>query len=94
MNIMGKSGKTVSMPTIFAGKWELTDRSPRFTWNYTDTYNWCIQTLIFLAPFILALIPVVIEKLPKEMAYGTVLLFVLNRITDALRRWYAGQPKV
>jgi hypothetical protein len=71
----------------------MVDQSPRWSWNYTDTYNWCMQTIIFLTPFILALMPVIIEKVPREWAYGTVTLFILNRFTDFLRRWYAGQPK-
>ena len=66
-------------------------QSLRFHWNNSDTVAWLKQTLVFLAPFLLALMPVVIEKVPRDWAYGTITLWVLNRLWDALRRFYAGK---
>jgi len=68
-------------------------QSARFTWNYGDTTAWIRQTAWFLVPFVLALMPVIIEKVPRDWAYGTVTLWVLNRAWDALRRWYQGSVK-
>lgn len=45
------------------------------------------RALIFLAPFLLVLIPEVISHLPKEATYYTIALFILNRLTDLLRRY-------
>lgn len=45
------------------------------------------RALIFLAPFLLVLIPEIISQLPKEAAYYTIALFLLNRLTDLLRRY-------
>ena len=45
------------------------------------------RALIFLAPFLIVIIPVVIEKLPTEWAYSAIILFILNRLTDLLRRY-------
>lgn len=67
-------------------------QSKRFSLNRADLVAWLKQTAWFLAPFILALMPVIIDKVPKDWAYGTVLLWVLNRLWDILRRWYSGSP--
>ena len=45
------------------------------------------RALIFLAPYLLVLIPVVIEQMPKEWVYSATALFILNRLTDLLRRF-------
>jgi hypothetical protein len=45
------------------------------------------RALIFLAPFILVLIPQIISTLPPEATYYTIALFLLNRLTDLLRRY-------
>ncbi len=45
------------------------------------------RALIFLAPFLIVVIPVVIEKLPADWAYSAIVLFLLNRLTDLLRRY-------
>ena len=45
------------------------------------------RALIFLAPFLLVVIPVVIEKLPADWAYSAIVLYILNRLTDLLRRY-------
>lgn len=45
------------------------------------------RALIFLTPFLLVIIPVVIEKLPADWAYSAIVLYILNRLTDLLRRY-------
>lgn len=65
--------------------------SKRFQFNKSDAIAWCNQTAWFLAPFIIALIPVVIGKVPRDWAYGEITIFLLNRVWDFLRRWYTGK---
>ena len=65
--------------------------SKRFTLNRADLTAWSQQTLIFLAPYLIALIPVIINQVPKEWEYGVITVWVLNRIWDLLRRFVAGK---
>lgn len=66
-------------------------QSKRFQFNKTDAIAWGKQTLWFLAPFILALMPVLISKVPSDWEYGVITLWVLNRVWDFFRRWYTGK---
>ena len=68
-------------------------QSKRWQWNRADTTAWVKQTAWFLAPFILALMPAIIEKVPTDWEYGVITLWVLNRIWDFFRRWYTGSMK-
>lgn len=45
------------------------------------------RALIFLTPFLLVVIPVIVDKLPADWAYSAIVLFILNRLTDLLRRY-------
>lgn len=66
-------------------------QSKRFTLNRQDLIAWGRQTLIFLAPYLIALMPVFIEKVPKDWEYGVLAVWILNRIWDLLRRYIAGK---
>ena len=65
--------------------------SKRFTLNRADIIGWGRQTLIFLAPYLIALIPVFIEQVPKDWEYAIITIWGLNRIWDLLRRFVAGK---
>ena len=67
--------------------------SKRFTLNKADIYAWLERTLQTLAPYIIALIPVAIDQVPKDWQYAVLTVWVLNRIYDLLRRWYQGPIK-
>lgn len=71
---MGKEPKL-----MLSGSWKL---------NKSDWIGWGNRTLQTLAPYLVVLIPVVIEKLPRDWAYATITVWVLQRIYDLLRRWY------
>ena len=62
--------------------------SPKFGLIKEDWIAASKRAMIFLAPFILAIIPVVIGKLPPDWAYSAVVLFLLNRLTDIIRRYF------
>jgi len=54
---------------------------------------WGHRTLQTLAPYLIALIPVVISRVPPDYKYTVLIVWVLNRVYDMLRRWYNGTPK-
>ena len=64
----------------------------RFTWSKKDTIAWCQQAIKVLAPYLIVIIPVVVAQLPRDWAYATIVIYILNRIWDALRRWYGTGP--
>lgn len=51
------------------------------------------QALIFLGPALLVLMASVVEVVPSNWKYGVVVLFMLNRVTDLLRRYLADNKK-
>lgn len=50
-------------------------------------------TIINLAPYLVALIPVIIERVPADWAYGTIAVFLLQRVWSFLKL-YVTQHKV
>lgn len=67
------------------------EQSKRFTLNKQDLIGWGQQTLTFLAPYLIALIPVFINQIPKDWEYAVITIWILNRIWDLLRRFVAGK---
>lgn len=65
--------------------------SLQWEWNALDTRAWLLNALWFLTPSLLVLIPSIIDIVPADWKYAVVVLYVLNRIMDALRRWYNGK---
>ena len=50
--------------------------------------DWTIfadTTLVNLAPYLVALIPVMIERVPADWAYATIAVFLLQRIWSFLK---------
>ncbi|MCR4291099.1 MAG: hypothetical protein NUV86_12660 [Candidatus Scalindua sp.] len=66
-------------------------QSKRWSWNDADTKAALNQALVFLTPTLLVLIPSIIGIIPTEWKYGAVIVYLLNRVVDVLRRWYAGK---
>lgn len=60
-------------------------------WNSADTKAWVMQTLKTLAPYLVALIPVIIGELPKEATYTVAIAWVLNRVLSYLLILKAGK---
>lgn len=60
------------------------------TLNKQDWIDWGNRTLQTLAPYLIALIPVVIAQVDPQWQYAVLTVWVLNRVYDLLRRWYQG----
>ena len=65
--------------------------SNKFSLNAQDLNNWVRNTIIFLAPALLALFASIQGSLPKEATSGIVALYILNVLTDLLKKYVAGK---
>jgi len=66
-------------------------QSKKWTLSKQDWTAWGNRTLQNLAPYLVALIPVFIEQIPKDWEYTVIAVWLLNRIWDLLRRLYIGK---
>ena len=76
-------------------------QSKRFQWNSVDTQAFIKKALIQTAPVILIYLGFVIEQIengfawsdfvPNLVVQGTIILYVTNRVYDALQRLLAGK---
>ena len=67
--------------------------SKRFTLNKTDLVAWGHRTLQTLAPYLIALIPVVTAHIDPTWKYAVIAVWLLNRVWDLLRRFVNGTPQ-
>lgn len=58
--------------------------SHAFTMTTEDWNSFCEETLVKISPYLIVVIPVFIEELPKELAYGAILVFLLQRLQSFL----------
>lgn len=65
--------------------------SERFTLNKEDVKKWLKNALVFLGPAILVLLVSISDALPKDAQWGIVALYVVNLVTDLLRKFLAGR---
>ena len=65
--------------------------SKRFELNKKDAIEWAKNALWFLAPTLIVLLPSIMEIIPADWKYAAIAIYILNRLTDILRRWYAGK---
>ena len=65
--------------------------SKAWSWNKADTQKFLKEALRFLAPYLIVIIPVVIGELPKDWAYATIVIWILNRIVSFLTILAAGK---
>lgn len=65
--------------------------SKSFSWNSEDTKRFFQETLRVLAPYLVVIIPVLVQQLPKDWAYASVVLFVLQRVRSAVELYLAGK---
>lgn len=47
------------------------------------------NALVFLGPALLVFIPALAQQIPANVGYGALALYVLNLLTDLLRKWLA-----
>lgn len=66
------------------------EKSKRFTLNKADLIGFGQRTLQTLAPYLVALIPVLISQVPKDWPYAVLTVWLLNRAWDLLRRYIKG----
>ena len=66
-------------------------QSKQFTLNSNDVVAWGKNALWFLAPTLLVLLPSIIGILPSDWKYTALVIYILNRATDLLKRWYQGK---
>lgn len=67
--------------------------SKSFSMTSADWKIFWSTTLTNLAPYLVALIPVIIERVPTDWAYATVVVFLLQRAWSFLKL-YATKHKV
>ncbi len=65
--------------------------SRRFELNRADWKRWGKNALIFLGPTLIVLFTSISEQIPKDWAFGAVLLYLLNLALDLLRKFLAGR---
>jgi hypothetical protein len=66
-------------------------QSKRFTWNKQDTMKFLTDTLRVIGPYLIVIIPVVIEKFPKEATWTVIAVFLLQRVRAAVELFLAGK---
>ena len=71
--------------------WSVSKVSPSGKINYADLVAFLKNALVFLAPTLLVLIPSIIGVLPADWKYSVILIYVLNRATDLIRRFVQGK---
>lgn len=64
--------------------------SPKNSLNKEDVKQWLHNTLVFLAPALAVLIASTVRIIPPDWKYGTITLYVLNVLTDLLRKYTKG----
>ena len=65
--------------------------SKKFQWNKADTIKFFQDSVRVLAPYLIVIIPVLIEQLPKDWAYSAIVIYVLQRIRAAIELYKAGK---
>ncbi|TVL99536.1 MAG: hypothetical protein CV087_17405 [Candidatus Brocadia sp. WS118] len=66
-------------------------KSKKFSWNREDTVKFAKDALRVLAPYLIVIIPVLIDQLPKEWAYSAAVIYVLQRVRAAIELYKAGK---
>jgi hypothetical protein len=65
--------------------------SKRFQFNKADFIAWCKDALKVLAPYLIVIIPVLLEQVPKDWAYSAIVIFLLQRARKAIELYVAGK---
>jgi hypothetical protein len=61
--------------------------SPRFSISKDELYQWAHNTLVFAAPLLVVMIPVLVKDVPVDWKYGALTLYVLNITLDFARKF-------
>ena len=65
--------------------------SLKWQWNEIDTLSWVKNALWVLIPTLLVFLPSLIGIIPVDWKYAALIIYFLNRVTDALKKWQAGK---
>ncbi len=65
--------------------------SKKFSWNKEDTIKFLKDAVRVSIPYVIVIIPVIIEQLPKEWAYSAAVIYVLQRVRSASELYKAGK---
>ena len=71
--------------------WTNAKVSPKWTLNKDDVIKTVKNTLIFLGPTLLVLIPAVIDIIPKDWAYASIIMWLLKGLTELIQRFLKGK---
>lgn len=68
-------------------------KSLRFHWNAADTLAFFQQAKAWnvLIPYIIVIIPVLIDQIPKDWAYAAIVIYALQRALLALKLFVQGK---
>lgn len=66
-------------------------QSKAWEWNKADTKKFLLDTLRVLGPYILVIIPVVLQQIPSDYAYASIIIFILQRIRSAVELYLSGK---
>ena len=65
--------------------------SKAWKWNKQDTIKFLQDSVRVLAPYLIVIIPVLIEQLPKDWAYSAMVIYALQRARSAIELYKAGK---
>ena len=66
-------------------------QSKRFQWNSADTQKFLQESLKVLAPYLLVIIPVLLQQIPQDWAWSAIVIFLLQRARSALQLFVGGK---
>ena len=66
-------------------------QSKKFTWNKEDTIKFLKDALKVSAPYLIVIIPVLLNQIPEDWGYATITIFILQRVRKALELYLAGK---
>lgn len=66
-------------------------KSKKWSWNRADTVQFLKDSVRVLAPYLIVIIPVLIEQLPKDWAYSAMVIYALQRVRSAIELYKAGK---
>lgn len=71
--------------------WTTAKVSEKYELNRIDLIAWFNNALWFLGPTLIVLLPSITGAIPGDWKYAAVTIYVLNRLTDLIRRFLQGK---
>lgn len=66
-------------------------QSKKMSWNKADTVKFLQDALRVSAPYLIVIIPVLIDQLPKDVAWTAIAIFLLQRARAAIEIYKTGK---